>query len=433
MKNKILLTLIISTGLLLPSTGESQTMRTGRSVALAGSGALAMYGCQAAGWNPANLGLNANPVFSLSFGSLGLSMGNNAFSPEYIGNTFVKGDTLSEEKKTEILGKMSADKLDIYTNVGVPIFGLSIANFALNVDAFALGNASIPADVFRLILTGPVKDKTYDLSTVEESGLGYVSASLSTAKAFDNIPFTREFAVGATFKYIVGAGYSELVHKEGYFQVNDSTIESEGSFKVLNSTQIGDGIGLDLGAAGRLDFMDLYVGMTLGNIIGDINWNEVEAKDNSFSHHGGADLERFDDEEYLNDFFLASDTTYKVDAVTTPLPRYLLLSADKAYLSGKGDLFFSYYQGLNETPGQNMTPRLSLGSEFRWIPVLPLRAGIAVGGVEGMELAGGFGLRLLGYQMNLGASWHRGVAAGAQGFSFALTNYFGPGFKRPKN
>jgi len=418
--------------LILSSRAYAQAVRTGRSVALAGSGALGMYGVQAAGWNPANLGLKANPSFSFSFLSFSAVFGNNAFTPKYISETFVEGDTLTRETIDDILSKMDANRLKLYTMLGLPVFGLSTKNFAFNIDAHVFADASIPRDVFEMAMTGPVKDTLYDLSTVEQNAIGYSTVSLSAAKSFRGIPHTTEFAAGVTFKYIIGGAYTELVHKEGSLQITDDKIHAQGLFKFINSKNIGDGVGLDLGAAGRLHWMDLYVGATLGNLIGSVTWGELDVGEVQFSRDDGLALDSVSKQDYWNNFLTQTDTTYGYEgSVTKALPRYLILSADLPYLHGKGDLFFTYYQGFNETPAQNTTPRLALGSEFRWLPFLPLRAGVAVGGIEGTEVAGGFGLSLIGYQLNVGASWQRGVLAGAQGFSIAVTNYFGPAFKRP--
>lgn len=410
-----------------PAFGQAQ--RTGRSVALAGSGALGMYGSQAVGWNAANLGLKANPGFSLTLLSVGMSLGNNAFSPQYVSDTFVEGDTLNADDKNDILSKMDTDRLKIYSLFGVPVFGLSIGRYALNVDAYAMATASLPADLFDLILIGPTLGTTYDLSTVEEKSLGYVTASISAAQPLSPPPLMKEFAVGASFKYIIGGGYADLEHKEGSLLLTDSVIYADGFFRFLSSMK-GDGVAVDLAAAGRLAPVDMYVGATLGNIIGGITWEEVKANEARFYRYDGLDMDSVGKADYWKHFLYDTDTTYDYDAVKTSLPRYLMLSADKPYLGGRGDLFFTYYQGLNEAPGQSTSPRIALGTEFRLVPILPLRAGMAIGGIEGSEYAAGFGLRLLGYQLNIGASWQRGLLAGAQGFSLAITNYFGPGFKR---
>lgn len=430
---KTTLTLALAGVLFAVSTALTQPLQTARSTALAGSGTMANYGFSALGWNPANLGLSANPGFSMQLPSFGMALGNNAFSPEYIGETFVEGDTLDQTEIDDILANMDADKLTLYTQLGIPIFGLSVMNYSFGLDATMLSNTSVPADLFEMVFTGPVKDKVYDLGTVEEKTIGYATASFSLAKDFSAIPFTDEFAAGASFKYFLGGAYAELEHKEGMLQITNDKIHASGFYRFLTSKAIGSGVGLDLGAAAKLKYRDLYVGATLGNLIGSIAWDEIEAKEIRFSRHEGLDLDSVSNREYWNTFLTKTDTTYDYDAVTVPLPKYLLLAGDMPYLNGKGDLFLSYYQGLNDAPGQNTTPRLSVGSEFRWIPIVPLRVGVAVGGLQGTEFAGGFGLRLLGYQLDFGASWHRGVLAGAKGFTFSLTNTIGPKFKRDRD
>jgi len=415
--------------LLLSNSLYAQAMRTGRSVAVAESGTMAMYGANAVGWNAANLGLKANPVSSLVFASFGMSLGNNAFSPQYISDNFVEGDTLDDAQKNDILSQMDADQLRIYALIGIPAFGLSISHYALNVDAHILATAAIPADIFELALTGPKVGVFYDLSTVEEASMAYVTSSLSAAQPLSAIPFTQEFSVGASFKYVKGLAYGELEHKEGMFQVNQQTLHAEGYFRTLTST-LGDGVAMDLATAAKLNYRDIYVGLTLGNLIGDITWEDVEASENRFYRNDGLSVDSLTKKDYWRNFMTESDTTYSYGSVKTPLPRYMIIAADLPYMSGKGDLFLSYFQGLNDAPGQNTTPRIGFGTEFRWIPILPLRVGMAVGGIEGSMYSAGFGLRLLGYQMNFGAAWQRGILAGAEGFSIGISNYFGPGFKR---
>ena len=416
--------------LMLFGNSSGQTIRSGNSVAVAESGALGMYGAQAIGWNPANLGLKANPAGSVVLASLGMSLGNNAFSPQYISDTFVEGDTLDAAQIDDILSQMDANQLRIYALVGIPSFGLSISHYALNVDAHILATAAIPADIFELAFTGPVVGVPYDLSTVEESSLAYVTSSISAAQPLKALPFTQEFSVGASFKYIKGLAYGELEHKEGLLQITHETLHAEGFFRTLSST-LGDGVAMDLGASGKLNYRDIYVGLTLGNLIGDITWEDVDASEIRFYRNDGLSVDSLTKKDYWKNFMTDSDTTYNFgSSVKTPLPKYMIIAADLPYMDGKGDLFVSYYQGLNDAPGQSTKPRLAVGTEFRWIPVLPLRVGVAFGGIEGSMFSGGFGFRLLGYQMNIGAAWQRGFLAGAEGFSFALTNYFGPGFKR---
>jgi len=383
-----------------------------------------MFGVYAAGWNPANLGLKANPAFGVTFLSVGTSFGNNAFTPEYIGKTFVEGDTLTDEKIAEILGKVEANDLGIYGFSGIPILGVSIGPYALNIDGFALARGSIASDLLALGLRGPVRDEVYRFDDFDLQAMGYVSASFSFAKRLHPSGLLKELSIGATFKYISGAGYLDLVEKHGSLQITREKISTDGFFKLLES-RTGDGVGLDLGVATVVEPLDIYCGLTAGNLIGSINWTDVTAREVRFFRDDGLDIDSLTDKRYVEHLFNQNDTSYSVGSVTSSLPSYILLSVAKALLGGRVNLYGSYYQGLDDAPGHSRTPRLALGSELMFVPLFPVRFGFSVGGTEGFQVSGGFGLKLPGYQLNVGGSYQRGVFAGAQGLSLAVGNYIG--------
>ena len=399
----------------------TQTIVTGRSIGLAGSGTIGMLGTQVVGWNPANLGLRMNPANSLKFPSFGFSIGNNAYNPQYISDTFVEGDTLSAEDIDNILSKMSTDQLDFYGLLGIPVFGVSVENFAFSFDVYTLAEATLPRDIFELMMTGPVKDKIYNFDAVDEDAMSYWSASFSASKLLTDPLDTDQVSVGATFKYFGGIAYGGLERAEGTLQVTQEAINGEGIFRFHKSFK-GDGVGLDLGAAGYLSSIDSYFGLTLGNLIGSITWTDVTVERYVFSRHKGIDQDSLLQSRYYERFFNRSITTYSGDPMKTDLPRYMILSASKPFLNERSALYFSYYQGFNDAIGQSTTPRIALGTEFKVIPLLPVRFGVALGGIEGSLLAGGFGLHLGGYRLDVGASWQRGMLAGAEGFSIAVTN-----------
>jgi len=406
-------------------------MQTGRSISMANSCGAEMYGVQAVGWNPANLGLKGNPGSSLYFPiSFSASFINNSFTPQYIADTFVEGDTLFDEDKADIISKMNVDDFKVHARVGVPVFGVSVNAFAFNVDVHAFGRIGLPSDLLEMALTGPVVDEIYDLSDVESEAMAYAAASLTFAKALTSPKFLNELSVGATFKYIYGGAYGLLDKHEGQLQITHETIDAYGMFRYLYSLR-GDGVGLDLGASGRIKPVDMYCGLTFGNIVGNINWTEVEAGEFDFSRVSGIHIDSLTDEDYWKNFFSNSDTTYKTGDISSPLPRYFLLSAEKSFLDDKVDVHFSWYQGMNKSPAHSTTPKISFGTELHYLKVLPLRFGIGLGGVEKSEFALGFGLNRPTWQMNFGWAWQQGIALGAKGFSIAITNYFGGQHKRP--
>ncbi len=415
---------VVTRALLVHSPAFGQTIRDGRNVGLAGSGALGMYGAQAVGWNPANLGLKANPHMTITFLSAGVSLGNNAFSPDYIGTTFVEGDTLDSLDIEDILSEIKSDRVTLYSGLSAPLFGISSGNYALNVlDFHLVASGAIPQEVFELLLRGWERDRVYSFDAVEEDVMIYWTTSFSVAKPLTPPTFMKELAVGATFKYIHGTFYEGLGRSGGSFQVTQEAIITDGEFQHLQSTS-GDGVGLDLGASGWLNEFDVQVGLTIGNLIGSISWTDVEVEELTFELDEGIYIDRLLRKNYWKHLFNDTTVSYTMGSLRKPLPRYLLLSACKPglpWIRG-GDLFFSWYQGLNDAPGHSTTPRLSLGAELRPRSWFPLRVGIAVGGIEGSEFSGGFGLDYSIYQLNFGASWQRGLFFGAKGFSFAITN-----------
>lgn len=429
---KITLTLLIVASAAV--FADAQIIPTARSTGLAGAGGTLMYGTNAIGWNPANLALNSNPGFSLNLLSFGASFGNDAYSLDYVGNTFVKGDTLSKTQIDDILGQMSGNELRFYGNLGIPLVGLSVGNYGLNVDAHVLTKAGIPSDVFKLMFTGPVKGETYDLSKVDAGALAYVSTGLTASKSL-SVPIFDQFGVGATFKYLYGFGFADLLQKSGSLRVTDDNIYAGGQYRFVRTkteggSSSGDGIALDLGAAGHWNPMDIYFGATLGNLVGSMTWSNLTAADVDFNVDGAIDLNKVSRKDYYNDFFKQSDTTYDYKSdVTTDLPKYLLLAFDKPYLGGRGDLLVSYYQGFNDVFGQTTTPKLSLGSELRlWF--LPLRVGAAFGGAEGSEYSAGTGIRIFWFNLDFAGAWQRGFATKAEGMSFAVSMQLIPGLKR---
>jgi len=424
--NHFLVTIFVTFVLMIMSTTNTiaQPNLTGRSIGLAGAGSGMMYGSHAAGWNPANLGLKDNPGFTASFMSMGFSFGNNSFTPEYISETFVEGDTLFDADKQDILSNLDSDGFKLFPQVGIPILGISFIDYAFNVDFYGHSFVQFPADIFEMALYGPQVDENYDLSNFDAEGEGYLTFGLSAAKSFTPPDYFNELSVGATFKYIYGAAYGGLDDADGYILITNENLHTEGNFKMIHSTK-GDGVGLDLAVAGRTAYQDIYFGLTLGNLIGDINWTEAEIDEFSFFHDGPIDLSKIQKKEYIDSLFTDSDTTYAASDFTTSLPMYIMLSASATMLTDWTDFHFGLYQGLNDSPAHNTTPKLSFGTELNYFSFLPVRFGISFGGLEKFQFSTGFGLDVPGWNMDFGFAWQRGLFLGVEGLTIGFTNTFG--------
>ena len=355
------------------------------------------------------------------------SLGNNAFSPQYVGDTFIEGKWLDISDKQDILSKIKSDNIVLYGHGAFPLFGMTIRNYGFSLMNFNYQlSGSIPQDILDLALNGWEKDRSYTFDTAEGETYNYWTTSFYLSKSLDPPWIFEDFSLGLTFRHIQGVNYWGLGETSGTFQVSGTSIEAEGLFEYL-SAKSGDGIGFDFGIAGWLQPFDTFVGLTCGNLLGGINWSSVEVREVCFERHRGIDLDSLAKGDYWERFFNETDTTFWRGSFISPLPRYLELSIYKpsVYLGEKGDIFASIYQGLNDVSGYSLIPKLTVGTELRMLPFFHTWGEFGLGGVEGVEFGGGFGFNFSGYEFSLGADWQRGVFSNAKGFSIAMRNYFG--------
>jgi hypothetical protein len=84
------------------------------------------------------------------------------------------------------------------------------------------------------------------------------------------------------------------------------------------------------------------------------------------------------------------------------------------------DLSAVYKQGFNPVLRSGLRPRLAVAGEVTWLPWLPVRLGMAVGGMEGFEWGTGFGLAFTHYQLDFGFAQSGGMFNWARGMTFGL-------------
>ncbi len=380
----------------------------------------------AAGFNPAMLGLRKNPRMSILLPSAYSSLGNNAFSPQYIGDTFVEGKWLDFEDKQDILSKIESDHIALYGHGAFPLLGMTIGNYGFSLMNFNyLLSGSIPKDILDLTLNGWEQNRSYTFDTAEGETYNYWTTSFYLSKSLSPPGMFEDFSLGVTIKYIRGVHYWGLGETGGTFQVTGTSIEADGLYEYL-SAKSGDGVGIDFGIAGWLRPLDAFVGLTGGNLLGSINWSSVEVREVRFERHRGVDIDSLARGDYWERFFNKTDTTYWRGSFISPLPKYLELVIYKPsiYLNGNGDVFLNIYQGLNDVPGYSLTPKLTVGTEMRMLQFLHIWTELGFGGVEGVEFGGGFGFNFSGYEFSLGADWQRGAFSGAKGFSVMMRNCF---------
>ncbi|MBI5463841.1 MAG: hypothetical protein HY966_02655 [Ignavibacteriales bacterium] len=198
-------------------------------------------------------------------------------------------------------------------------------------------------------------------------------------------------ARGSTYPKLVG-NFNFLLRRSGIDLFDESKKSSSDGLP----EPAGTGTGIDFGLSSELDY-GIRVAASVTDI-GKIDWtkNIVETSgrgsvgiDNPFNTSGTDSLkDAIKGEEHPGQPFSTDlPTRIRVGvSMQSELVPFL------KWFPGKVLLAADYTQGLNESMGNTTKPRVSLGAEWRIIPLLPLRTGFAFGGGDVPRWAFGFGL-----------------------------------------
>ncbi len=424
----ILIYLLLSAAILHAQTGYSA-----RGMGMAGAYQGMARGADVARWNPANLGLAGNPQISVDFLSAALSLGNNSlnlqlyndyFSQEY----FEANGDWDDAAKSEILSYFPSGGFQGFNRLQVTALAISYKEYALAVNSFAYGDLRLPQEFFSIPLEG-LGTEQVNLTDIDgEAAIG-TEIAFSTARQIDlGWDKIQAFSVGGTLRYLIGLAYADVVEAQGSLLSNEDSIALDGTYRAVlagmfaEEGDMGGGIGLDLGAAAQVNDR-LALGLTFSNLLGSMRFGQVEESQGSFSfHQPGLNVDEFGNfGEYMDSVAVSEDTSFSSGAgVSYTLPKALVLSGTyRAWDRLAVEL--DYHQGLNNTAGGTTTPRLALGTEYRYYSFLPMRFGFALGGVQGSTLACGFGLDLKNYQLDLAIANQRGFFNQSKGLNFALS------------
>lgn len=367
-----------------------------RSAAMAEAYTAMARGTDALFWNPANLALWGNPTLSVNVVTASVDVSNNSVDRgDY--NRFT-GAFLGESEKQELLGSVPEDGLR-FTGVGhASVLDVSYRNFALSV-ARGVGCATtiLPRDVLDLALNGNELGERYDFGEADGEGWFVQTVSLAGASTLP-VEWAETVAVGATVKYLRGFGYARVIESGGSLVTNYDGLSSDGRLVVRTASR-GEGLAVDLGVAAVLDSR-WTVGLKLGNLLGRIWWySDTEEHRNSFL----IDLITVKSVSE-GDSIITIGESRAIESFTSDYPAFARVGAAYRWTPTCVQSF-DYEQGFRNAPGLSTSPRLATGLEYTRLWWMPLRAGISVGGREGVTTA--FGLA---------------VSTGALDFDVAMAN-----------
>jgi len=424
---RIALLLLILAIMVLVKQGLGQTGIDARSAGMAFSNVSNTMGAEQVGLNPATLALVQNFKFELNLLSLNVGFINSVKRSLY-DRYFTSGDTLYENDVQNILSAIPSSGYEFDFQGRANIFSLYARNLSLSLTGVGSASMSVPKQVFELLLQGNSQlNHTYTLNNFQGSSWGGVSANVSIGipvKKSEEGPLNL-MAIGVTFKYLKGLGYFESLNAEGNLYNYASGISADALMEARVSRG-GSGFGLDWGMLLQYN-KRLNISILASNILGSINWTQdnerlvlgVQTEDLLFN------LDKFALPDFVEDSnYVKTDTSFALSAFTTRLPVQLNLGLGY-YVTSRWLITSQFEKSFANRLGYTTRARFSVGTELRYIPLVPVRMGISLGGLWGKALSFGTGLDLKFWYLDAAVINYGGITAkSSRGITLAITSRF---------
>ncbi|MEN3045450.1 MAG: OmpA family protein [Candidatus Hydrothermales bacterium] len=379
-------------------------------------------------FNPALIGSEFNPNYTLSLLSTNLALTNNGLSISLYNDIMsAHGDSITKPLKENFFKNIGSSWKINHLSYFSP-FSFSLGRFALGLRAIQASVLILPEPWLRILLYGNELDKTY-IANKDNTALQVLNLIEARAGFGHGIFIDKEekyrLLYGLNFAFYISGPYIELndvnVRLNSYYD----GITGDDFIKIrVDTTFPNFGYSIDLGFG--LEYKkNLNFTLGLSNIISNINFS----KGLTYIHHGNLDT------LYLGEG-IDFDTLYtdKLDTIpaafSVKLPLIFKFSTFYRHPEEKYKLFLMWEQGFKNTAFSTKSPRISLGGEYFAHPRIPLRLGLIFGGYEGISLSLGTGIISRDFSsINIGISQHRGILLGSRGLSISFLTEFHSTFK----
>jgi hypothetical protein len=409
-----------------------------RSLGMGRSAVAGTRGTDAIGINPANIAIPDVGYVNISLVNTNFRASTELFTYDIYQKYFTGIDTggtkraaypLTTQDKNDIRNQLPENGIT-GINIESMLAGVSLETALLGGIGFALIdhagiNFAFSRDYFDMLyLQGLPSNAKYNFSGTSFEAWWYREYNFSYGRRLPvHIPFLKNLYAGAALKMVRGYGIFQTTK-------NNSTIENKtaatdtgknsilGNFDFLAQhagidffntitndsvthtfafmpDPVGKGTGFDIGLSAEFS-EGFIVGISVTDI-GKITWdkNVMLTSGGGNVTYSGYTKEIIDS---LKDQIKGKESVG--ETFSTSLPTVFRIGAtaqsDKVsflkFLPGRLLVAVEYAQGFNESLGNTTKPRLSLGAEYRIIPLLPLRTGFILGGNDKARWAFGFGL-----------------------------------------
>lgn len=378
-----------------PLAVHAQGNASAAATAMGGNYTAVARNFNAIAWNPANLGLPGNSVFSLAL-SPQLAMGTGPLTLADLAD--YEGQIVPAGVREAWLQKIADNGgQDLTGDINLTPIALSIGRIGLSATTTVRADGSLPTALAELVFFGNA-GRTGLAEDLELSDLGLdANATTTFALAYGrklSLPLLPDLAIGFTGKYIVGHGQAAMRDNGSLLSSDPLNVLLDVPIVLTDTAKswgAGTGYGLDVGAS--WSFRSLRVGVVAQNVINTFKWDTerlyyipVSATfDGQVSESSAGDimpLETADPALQEELRALIGDAKYTptlaIGVAYSPIRR-LTVAADLKQRIG------------DNTIELGPDTQIGVGAELRLVPFIPFRAGITTLG-DGMRYSAGLAL-----------------------------------------
>ena len=410
--------------LVLSSCAFTQIIMIPSSIGTAGTIATQARGDDVIGWNPANLGFEDNPEFSMSFGVIpivpipAINMVNSAVSMNWLADYLFSGRYLDNNTKNEMFEVFGDEGWDLNPLLYAKILGISSGNFAFTIGAEVNSNITLPTSVLKFAMYGNKFGEEISLDDIDGSAQVVIPFALSYGFPLEIPNLDLDIGnnyLGIGVKLLWGVGHGEVEYFEGGMTTYIDQVVGTGSGSIKYSYD-GFGLAFDLGWALKIGD-NITTNLAIQNLFGFIKWKDKNSEMIELDFN--AEVEVSDDFEDITDAFTGNDTTYSIKGYTSDYPTYLIAGFEYDVLPNI-ELYLNYKQYFNEEFQFSTSPRFSFATKMSPAKWFPIRMGIALGGYEKFQVGIGFGLHAKHYHFDIGITQTGGLFNSARGIGFSI-------------
>lgn len=416
--NKLLILLIIS------SCAFTQNIMIPSSMGTAGTIATQARSDDVIGWNPANLGFEDNPEFSISFGVIpiipipAIRLVNSTVSINWLADYLFSGQYLDTNTKNEMLEVFGDKGWDLNPQLYAKILGISSGNFAFTIGAEVNSNITLPTSILNFAMFGNKFGEEISLNDIDGSVQAVIPFALSYGFPIEIPNLDFDFGnnyLGFGVKLLWGMGHGEVEFFEGGMTTYKDRVVGTGAGRIKYSYD-GFGLAFDLGWALKIGDK-ITTNLSIQNLFGFIKWKDENTEMIELTFD--VNVEATDDFEGITDAIVSNDTTYSIEGYTSDYPTYLIAGFEYDVLPSI-QLYLNYKQYFNEEYQFSTTPRFSVATKMSPAKWFPIRMGIALGGYERFQVGIGFGLHAKHYHFDFGITQTGGVFNSARGLGISI-------------